>query len=163
MNFKAFLLIFTGLIFTNTSYAENDNPAISLSVYYCGKAYLIQLFESGLVEYRGLQGVKIIGRRNVVINSSVVSSLLKQADANGFFRADNRLENATNGKKIPRLAIRIQQSEKTATVFNLNEALSVEHEILKIKEISKWIGKSKSEEGCTHNELVLNTDLKIKN
>lgn len=161
MSIKVLLLIFIGLSYPDDSYAFNTNPVISLSVYYCEKAYLIQLFDSGLVEYRGLRGVKTLGQRNTVINASIVSGLLKQAEDNGFFLADNRLKEDVNSRKFSRLAIRIQHGEKSATVFNSNEALSLENEILKIREIAKWIGKAKSEEGCTHHEIVLNKDLKL--
>lgn len=157
---KTASLILFILLDSSVSYASNNVPAISLGVTYCRKIYLIQLYDSGLVEYRGLSGVKTVGRRNTVIKPSIVSDLLKQAEDGGFFLADNRI-NRLDWRKMPALAIRIQQNEKSATLMDSDAALSLENEILKIKGISNWIGNEKRV-GCMSDDGSLNKNLKIK-
>jgi hypothetical protein len=159
MSIKFLLLTFIGLNFLKESWASDNNPAISLGMY-CKQVYLIQLYDSGWVEYRGLSGVKTLGKRNTVIKPSVVRDLLKQAEDAGFFLADNRLH-LPDRTKFPRTAIRIQKGEKSATLLDANEALQLKNDILKIKTISSWIGEE--DNGCVYYDGASTNDLKIKN
>lgn len=161
MRNKALLLAVIGLIASHASFASGDTPAISLGVMHCGQTYLVQLFDNGLVEYRGLRGVKAVGRRKTVVKSSIINGLLEQAENSGFFLTDNRI-NLPRYEGFPRTAIRIEQGEKTVTLLNANSALSMKDEILKIQDISKWVGKE-SQKGCFFYDAILNNDLKIKN
>lgn len=159
MSIKFLLLTFIGLSFLKESWASDNNPAISLGMY-CKQVYLIQLYDSGWVEYRGLSGVKTLGKRNTVIKPSIVSGLLKQAENVGFFLADNRLH-LPYITKLPRTAIRIRKGEKSTTVLDANEALQLKNDILKIKTISRWIGEE--DNGCVYYDGASTNDLKIKN
>ncbi|MCQ8106211.1 hypothetical protein NP590_19035 [Methylomonas sp. SURF-2] len=64
-------------------------------------------------------------------------------------------------RKIPALAVRIQQDGKSATLMDSDAALSLENGILTIKEISKWVGNEK-QVGCMSDDGVLNNYLKLK-
>lgn len=160
MRAKMLLLALIGLAGSNVSCASNNDPAISLGVMGCGQTYLVQLFDSGWVEYRGLRGINTVGRQNTAIDPSIVNDLLKQAEDGGFFLADNRMRFIHWGK-FPNVVVKIQQGDKTATLLESKEALSLQNEILKIKEISKWIGNAK--DCMSHGDVIGNKDLKLKN
>jgi hypothetical protein len=99
-----------------------EQPVIVFAVTDCQKAYLIRLFESGKIEYRGAYGVKTMGKREAQISSQVVKEVLKKFEEAGSFSVeDDRIrlplltENATGGI---REAIYLHQGNKTATFLD---------------------------------------------
>ena len=89
-----------------------DPPVITLSLIDCEKAYMVQIFEDGRVEYRGGFGVKTRGWRNAQINPHDVAALSKKfkESVNSKFLIENR-------EDLPGMAIR----EHGLTVLELNQ------------------------------------------
>jgi hypothetical protein len=67
-----------------------DPPVITLSLTDCEKAYMVQIFEDGRVEYRGGFGVKVQGWRDAHVNPQDVAALLKKFDEAGAATWDDR-------------------------------------------------------------------------
>lgn len=74
---------FTGILLLLALYTEvacpNEIPIITLSVgglEPCPTAYIIKIFEDGLVQYKGVVKVKAYGRREARIGQKKLNELL---------------------------------------------------------------------------------------
>lgn len=60
--------------------APTEQPVISLahsnelSLFFCTRAYVIQVFENGDVEYLGVNGVKVFGKHKTKISKEAVKN-----------------------------------------------------------------------------------------
>ncbi|MFI3156851.1 MAG: hypothetical protein QX199_11915 [Methylococcaceae bacterium] len=95
-------------------------PIITSALTDCEKYYLIQIFESGRVEYRGGWGVKTLGRRETQISQQALAALLKKFDEAGPITSDDR-EKLPSMNRIhgPTAAIRLRYGSRDLTFYGL--------------------------------------------
>jgi hypothetical protein len=95
-----------------------DPPVITLSVVDCKKAYMVQIFEDGRVEYRGGFGVKAEGWHNANINSQDVTSLLKKFKKIDSIQLENREDlPGVNSRKHGLTVIQLNQNGSKLTFY----------------------------------------------
>ena len=157
------LMIF--LICTQSAYAFSNEPTVSFSHIYCGQAYLLQLFEDGQVEYRGLYGVKILGTRSNKISEEALNRLLRKAEDSGLFLVDDRLDLPLIQRAMPENGIRINKGDKSTTLFNINSYnkrfIPLLNDFIKITKLEQLTGKIRKN-GCGHEEFIRYKFIKIQ-
>lgn len=125
-----------------------EPPVISYALIDCKKAYLIQLFESGKVEYRGAYGVKTIGKREAKISQQAVNELLKKIERlGGFSGVDDRINLPVRLEMATGEAIRLRQGNKTMIFIKLDPFLTnpdslvtiLQPDIFSITNASQWV------------------------
>jgi Domain of unknown function (DUF6438) len=111
-----------------------EQPVVAFAVTNCDTAYLIRLFESGKVEYRGNYGVKTLGKHETEISPQAVKDLLKKfTDAGSFNVIDDRLNPSFVGE-----AIYLRQGNKTA-IFSVNPLLPfLREQTLRVSNATQW-------------------------
>lgn len=156
------LMIF--LICTQSANAFSSEPIVSYSHIYCGQAYLLQLFEDGQVEYRGLYGVKLLGKRSNKISEEALNKLLIKAEDSGFFLVDDRLDLPLRQRAMPKNGIRIKKGDKSTTLFNINsynkKFMPILDDFIKITKSEQLTGKIR--DGCSHDEFIRYKFIKIQ-
>jgi hypothetical protein len=113
-------LILLGILSVFQSVAANllDPPVITLSSTDCNKAYMVQIFEDGRVEYRGGFGVKVRDWRYTHIARELVAALLKKFDDLDLAALEDREDLPGNGLREHGLtAIRLNDGNRQFTSF----------------------------------------------
>lgn len=125
-----------------------EQPVISYALIDCKKAYLIQIFESGKVQYRGAYGVETIGKRETQISKQALNELLKKIERlGGFSGVDDRINLPARLGMATGEAIRLRQGNKTMTFIKLDPFLAnpnslvtiLQPEIFSITNASQWL------------------------
>lgn len=119
-------------------------PIIATAVTDCEKDYLIQIYESGRVEYRGTWGVKTLGRRESQISQPALKVLLKKFDELGF-TSDNRVDlPSLHSSRGPIEAIRLRHGDQEMTFFSTQITprpllAKLRSEIIRTTKVDQWI------------------------
>lgn len=119
-------------------------PIIAVSVTDCEKNYLVQVYESGRVEYRGVNGVKTIGRRESQISQPALEALLKKFDEFGF-TSDNRVDlPSLQSSRGPLEAIRLRRGDQEMTFFSTRITprpllAKLRSEIIRTTKVDQWL------------------------
>jgi hypothetical protein len=118
-----------------------DPPVVALSLTDCEKNYLVQIFESGKVEYRG-GGVKTLGRREGQINQQELDSLIKKFNLADVISDDRESLPAMDPRLM--VAIRIRYGNRDLTFLETGKASrgrfrTLQEEIIRTTKLKQWV------------------------
>jgi hypothetical protein len=119
-------------------------PIIAASVTDCEKNYLVQIYESGRVEYRGVNGVKTLGRRESQISQPALEALIKKFDEFGF-TSDNRVDlPSLHSSRGPLESIRLRHGDQEMTFFSTQITprpllAKLRSEIIRTTKVDQWL------------------------
>jgi hypothetical protein len=143
-------------------------PIIASAVTDCKKAYLIQIFENGSVEYRGGYGVKAIGKRKTHINKQILKALLKKFENAGFVQAANLVELPAWNRHRRGLqeAIRLRQGEREAIFFNADRSINplitaLRSDIIHATKAERWVTDNDPVYSCLGEYAINFNEIKL--
>jgi hypothetical protein len=134
------------IVFNNEIAYSNQVPIITLSVggiEPCSTAYIIQVFDDGLVRYKGVNKVKAYGYRETRIDQKTLNSLLKKFKDKKFINLENSLPLRGGWSSLPVEAIRMRQGSKVTTIganFKYYRLIAeLRSEIIRSVKADEWI------------------------
>lgn len=147
--------------------ANSIQPIITVALADCKKAFLIQIFENGRVEYRGTYGVKKTGIHDEQLSQEELEKLVNTIK-------EKRLE-WHDRPGLPdtlfREAIRFRQNEEQFTFLGEYKRSDpvialLRREIVRVTNTGRWIGDPElshdADAGCLEKQAIIFKQLKVK-
>jgi hypothetical protein len=133
---SVFIALYSGVAY------PNKRPVIVLSVgglEPCPTAYIIEIFDDGLVHYKGVNKVKAYGHRETQIDRKALGELIKNFENRNFMDIDDRSSGVYlqwNAKE----AIRMRKGENENTVRRNHRLLEeLRYEIIRTVQAEEWV------------------------
>ncbi|MDP1614768.1 MAG: DUF6438 domain-containing protein [Methylococcales bacterium] len=144
-----------------------DPPVITLSLIDCEKAYMVQIFEDGRVEYRGGFGVKTKGWHNANINPQDVVSLMKKIKETTSPASNDRENLPILDLGAASIAIRVRQESCYLTYFSTGDNSKskfpiLQQAIIKATNLVQWVNDPTLGH-CLEKHSVRINNLKVTN
>lgn len=145
MNIKFILFAIALCVITPSVMANSSkNPVLVIAETNCDKTYLIQIYESGKISYRGGTGVNVFGKNETKISKQTLNELLNKFNQTGLMTSYSEQEQLIAG--VAHLSIQLYQNNQTFNFSKSSDKLEkFRDDVIETINLKKWIG---DERGC---------------